>query len=94
MVLKLMMAKKKINIDENGVKIDDNYRYDHNNTIDKIDSLKNKLEKDQQRIKDSLEKVKQNIEKQLEKIGINKSNDAGNLSYNTLTMMNPVTSFL
>ena len=85
---------KKIKIDENGVKIDDNYRYDHNNTIDKIDSLKNKLEKDQQRIKDSLEKVKQSIEKQLEKISINESNDAGNLSYNTLTMMNPVTSFL
>ena len=85
---------KKININENGVKIDDNYRYDRNSTIDKIDSLKNKLEKDQQRIKDSLEKVKQNIEKQLEKISLNESGDAGNLSYNTLTMMNPVTSFL
>ena len=79
---------------QDGVKIDDNYRYDHNNTIDKIDSLKNKLEKDQQRIKDSLEKVKQNIEKQLEKIGVNEAKDAGNLSYNTLLMMNPVTSLL
>ena len=85
---------KKIKIDENGVKIDDNYRYDRNSTIDKIDSLKSKLQKDQQRIKDSLEKVKQSIEKQLEKISINESNDAWNLSYNTLTMMNPVTSFL
>jgi len=85
---------KKINIDENGVKIDDNYRYDQNNTIDKIDSLKNKLEKDQQRIKDSLEKVKENIEKQLEKIGINESKDEGSLSYNTMLMMNPLTSLL
>ena len=85
---------KKINIDENGVKIDDNYRYDHNNTIDKIDSLKNKLEKDQQHIKDSLEKVKQNIEKQLEKIGVNEAIDASNLSFNSLVMMNPVTSWL
>jgi phage shock protein PspC (stress-responsive transcriptional regulator) len=85
---------KKINIDENGVKIDDNYRYDHNNTIDKIDSLKNKLEKDQQRVKDSLEKVKQNIERQLEKIGVNEDKDSGNLSYNSLVMMNPVTSLL
>jgi phage shock protein PspC (stress-responsive transcriptional regulator) len=55
----------------------DGYRYDKNNPgpnpNNTIDSLKNKLEKEQKRIKDSLQRVKENIEKQLEKI--DKSND-------------------
>ena len=62
-----------IKIDKNGLKIKDgnngdNYRYNRDEPTDKIDSMKMKLEKEQQRVKDSLEKIKQNVEKQLEKI--------------------------
>jgi hypothetical protein len=63
----------KIKIDKNGIKLKDGssgdgYRYNSDEPINKIDSMKSKLEKEQQRVKDSLEKVKQNVEKQLEKI--------------------------
>ena len=39
--------------------------------MNKIDSMKVKLENEKQKIKDSLEKAKQKIEQQLEKIGDN-----------------------
>ena len=87
-------GKTKVTIDGNGVQVDDNYRYDDKKTIDKIDSLKMKLEKDQERRKDSLEKVKENIEKQLEKIDDNKTNKEEAMVYNSMLMMTPVTSFL
>jgi phage shock protein PspC (stress-responsive transcriptional regulator) len=65
-------AKSKTRVTTNGATIesdnDDNYRY-NNEPMNKIDSMKMKLEKEQIRIKDSLQKVKDNIEKQLEKIG-------------------------
>jgi phage shock protein PspC (stress-responsive transcriptional regulator) len=71
----------KIKIDKNGIKVregssGDNYRYNSDEPIKKIDSMKLKLETEQQRVKDSLEKVKQNVEKQLEKIDDKKVNDA------------------
>ncbi len=50
---------------------DDNYRYNSGEPMNKLDSIKVKLEKEQQKIKDSLEKAKEKIEKQLEKIGDN-----------------------
>jgi len=50
---------------------DDNYRYNNGEPVNKIDSLKNKLEIEKKKVKDSLEKVKQKIEQQLEKIGDN-----------------------
>jgi phage shock protein PspC (stress-responsive transcriptional regulator) len=63
----------KIKIDKNGINVKDgssgdSYRYNSDEPIKKIDSMKLKLENEQQRVKDSLEKVKQNVEKQLEKI--------------------------
>ncbi len=71
----------KIKIDKNGIKIKegssgDSYRYNSDEPINKIDSMKLKLENEQQRVKDSLEKIKQNVEKQLEKIDDKKVNDA------------------
>ncbi len=87
-------GKSKVTIDANGVQIEDNYRYDEKKTIDKIDSLKTKLEKDQERRKDSLQKVKENIEKQLEKIDDSKTQKEEAMTYNTMLMMTPVTSYL
>ncbi len=73
-------GEDKIKIDKNGVKIKegssgDNYRYNSDEPINKIDSMKVKLEKEQQRVKDSLEKVKQKVEKQLGKIDDKKGTD-------------------
>ena len=61
-------------IDANGVTItegDDNYRYNTGEPMNKIDSMKVKLQKEQQKVKDSLQNVKDKIEKQLEKLGGN-----------------------
>jgi phage shock protein PspC (stress-responsive transcriptional regulator) len=52
---------------------DDNYRY-NNEPLNKIDSIKIKLENEKQRVKDSLEKAKEKIEQQLEKFGNNNDN--------------------
>ena len=62
---------------------DDNYRYNDGKPLDKLDSMKMKLEKEKQRTKDSLEKVKQKIEEQLDKIGESGSTDPMPLSSNT-----------
>jgi phage shock protein PspC (stress-responsive transcriptional regulator) len=61
----------------------DNYRYNEGKPLDKLDSMKMKLEKEKQRTKDSLEKVKQKIEEQLDKIGESGSTDPMPLSSNT-----------
>ena len=50
---------------------DDNYRYDSNSPMHKVDSMRQKIEKEQLHIKDSLEKQKEKIDKQLEKLGDN-----------------------
>jgi len=75
----------KIKIDKNGVKVHDgsngdNYRYNGNESINKIDSMKQKLD-EQQRVKDSLEKVKHNVEKQLEKVEDKKENETEAVVY-------------
>lgn len=54
----------------------DTYRYNSGNPLDKIDSLKMKVQKEEQRIKDSLQKAKEKIEKQLEKINGNNEDPA------------------
>ncbi len=70
-------TKTKVKVNGNGVEVitndgDDNYRYNNStDPVNKIDSLKMKLEKEKQKVKDSLEKAKQKIEQQLEKIGNN-----------------------
>ncbi|HEX2682803.1 MAG TPA: PspC domain-containing protein, partial [Ferruginibacter sp.] len=66
-----------INIDGNGVEVitndngDDNYRYNNNQPMDKADSLRMKLQLEEQRMKDSLRKAREKIDQQLEKIGGN-----------------------
>jgi phage shock protein PspC (stress-responsive transcriptional regulator) len=73
-------GRTKVTINSNGIEIttgnnnsngEDNYRYNNGEPMNKIDSMKVKLENEKQKIKDSLEKVKQKIEQQLEKIGDN-----------------------
>lgn len=68
--------KTKVNINSNGVEVitnddEDNYRYKNTEPVNKLDSMKMKLENEKQKIKDSLEKAKQKIEQQLQKIGEN-----------------------
>ena len=72
-------GRTKVTINSNGIEVitdnnnngDDNYRYNSGEPMNKIDSMKVKLENEKQKIKDSLEKAKEKIEKQLEKIGDN-----------------------
>ena len=52
--------------------------------MNRLDSLKMKLENEKQKIKDSLEKAKQKIEKQLEKIGDNNEPDTAQRTIATL----------
>ena len=62
----------RVRIDKNGITIDENndsdgnYRYD-DKPMDKFDSIKLKIKKEEKRYKDSLQKEKDRIEKQLEK---------------------------
>ena len=62
----------RVRIDKNGITIDENndsdgnYRYD-DKPMDKFDSIKLNIKKEEKRYKDSLQKEKEKIEKQLEK---------------------------
>ena len=64
----------RVRIDNNGIEIntgtdnEDNYRYNNDQPMNKLDSMKHKLEREQQLIKDSLQKAKDKIERQLEKL--------------------------
>jgi phage shock protein PspC (stress-responsive transcriptional regulator) len=71
-------GRTKVTINNNGIEVitdgsnnDENYRYNSDEPMNKIDSMKMKLENEKRKIKDSLEKTKQKIEQQLEKIGDN-----------------------
>ena len=73
-------GEDKIKIDKNGVKIKDgssgdSYRYNSDEPINKIDSMKMKLEKETQRVKDSLKNDIEKSQKQLEKIDDKKGAD-------------------
>ncbi len=63
----------RVRINRNGITIEDdndsevNYRYDNNKPMDKLDSIKMNIKKEEKRYKDSLQKEKERIEKQLEK---------------------------
>ena len=82
----------RIRIDENGIIINDangeNYRYDVKTPAGKIDSLKLRLDREQQRMKDSLEKEKEKIDKELENLDVNKKPTAF-ISY-SLPAYNPL----
>ena len=66
-------GKDRVRIDKNGITIDENndsdgnYRYDNSKPMDKFDSIKMNIKKEEKRYKDSLQKEKERIEKQLEK---------------------------
>ena len=66
-----------VTTDNNG---NDNYRYNNGEPMNKLDSMKVKLEKEQEKIKDSLQKAKEKIEKQLEKIRDNGNTEPTPLS--------------
>jgi len=90
-------GRTRISIDRNGVEVitdegneNDNYRYNSGEPLNKIDSMKMKLELEKQQIKDSLQKVKDKIEQQLDKIGGN--TDPTPLSAQ-LTVFEPIVSF-
>jgi phage shock protein PspC (stress-responsive transcriptional regulator) len=68
----------KVTINGNGIEVitdengnNDNYRYNNGEPMNKEDSIRTKMEKEQQKVKDSLEKAKEKIEKQLQKISDN-----------------------
>jgi len=65
-------GKTRVRINENGIQIEDNndenYRYENERHQKTIDSIKVKLESNQQRVKDSLQKAKEKIESELKKI--------------------------
>ena len=84
-------GRTRVTINDNGVEVTtdnkDNYRYNSGEPMNKLDSMKVKLEKEQQRTKDSLQKVKDNIEKQLEKL----NNDEAPIPLNAqLPVYNPM----
>ncbi len=68
-------AKQQVRIDDNGTTIttgsDDNYRYNNGQPMNKVDSMKQKLEREKQKMNDSLQKAKDKIEKQLQKLNEN-----------------------
>ncbi len=76
-------TRVKMNVNDNTVTPTDNYRYDNTTPMNKVDSMKQKLEKEQLHMKDSLEKAKEKIDKQLEKLGSNNDNNDDPMSVNT-----------
>ena len=66
---------------------DDNYRYNDGQPMNKLDSMKIKLQKEEQKVKDSLEKAKEKIEKQLDKIKNNTEPTALNAQLSVLSPM-------
>jgi hypothetical protein len=89
-------GKTKVTINGSGIEVitndnngDDNYRYNNGEPMNKLDSMKIKLEKEQQKIKDSLEKAKEKIEKQLQKIGDNGNTEPTPLS-SQLSVISPM----
>ncbi len=74
-------TRVRMNINDNTIANGDNYRYD-STPLNKVDSMRQKLEKEQQRMKDSLEKAKEKIDKQLEKLGDNGDNGDDPMSIN------------
>jgi len=69
-------GRTKVTINSDGVEVitggnDDNYRYNSGEPMNKVDSIKQNLEIEKQRMRDSLEKAKEKIEKQLDKISDN-----------------------
>ena len=76
------------NGNESNTDSEDNYRYNNDQPMNKIDSMKVRLEKEQLKMKDSLEKAKEKIEKQLEKI--DNTNEPAPLSSYNIPMYGPV----
>ncbi len=66
-------GKTRVRINENGIQVDegddDNYRYENERHQKTIDSIKTKVETNQQRLKDSLQKVKDKTDEELKKLG-------------------------
>jgi len=82
----------RVRVYRNGAEVvtnnDDNYRYDSNQPMDKLDSLKLKLDMEERKLKDSLQKAKEKIDRQLEKM--DNTEDPAQLSLYKLPMYGPV----
>ncbi len=82
----------RVRINRNGITIDDDndsdgdYRYDNNKPMDKFDSIKMNIKKEEKRYKDSLQKEKERIEKQLEKY--NNKEESSTFLFKTLPFKN------
>ncbi len=85
-------GRTRVSINNNGVVVstdnEDDYRYNNEQPVNKLDSIKMKQQKEQQKVKDSLQKAKEKIEKQLEKI--DNTDEPGPLSFNKLPMYGPM----
>ena len=62
-------SRVRVNMNDDGGINVDNYRYDSNVPMNKVDSLRIKLDKERQHLIDSTKKVKENADKLLEKLG-------------------------
>lgn len=83
----------RVTINGNSVEVvtdnsDDNYRYDNTQPMNKVDSMKMKVQQEEKKLKDSLEKAKDKIEKQLEKI--DNTEDPATLSVYKLPVYGPI----
>ena len=85
-------GNKRVIIDDDGVDVDDNYRYNNQQPTDKIDSLRNKLEDEKAKMKDSLQKEKDKLDKQLEKFSATKTTP--NTYSSKMLFINPVAVYL
>lgn len=62
--------KTRVTINDNGIEVntnadnEDNYRYNNNQPVNKTDTIKMKIQKDQQKLKDDSQKIKDEILKQ------------------------------
>jgi phage shock protein PspC (stress-responsive transcriptional regulator) len=89
-------GKTRVRINENGIQVDDNnnenYRYENERHQKTLDSIKTKLETNQQHIKDSLQKVKDKIEVELQKIDAKQTGTTANTNNNqyVLPVYNPM----
>ncbi len=89
----------RVEIDENGIRVTDsseeNYRYENRRHQQAIDSIKTKLETQQQKLKDSLQKVKEKAEEELKKLSVKSDEPAQAVSDKyDLRLHNPVMMFI
>jgi phage shock protein PspC (stress-responsive transcriptional regulator) len=93
-------GKSRVRINENGISVDENdeenkstddtesgtYRYDSKTPLNKFDSMKIKIQKEEKRFNDSIEEAKKKISKQVEKDANTETSMAYTILHNNLLM--------